>query len=214
MQMSELFEKCLSTEYTHSEQSGDYAFALNGNTMYLFFQWSNGKRDWLNNFYFIPKRVSGVGVNWLCHRGYLRVWEAIKPSVSEFLEKHAKRIKNVVVVGYSHGAAVATIAYDWIWYNYPHLRENLCGYGFGCPRVYFGFMSKDMKKRFANFHPVRCAQDIVTHCPFAIMGFRHVNKVIRVGKRFDYGPFRSHYPESYSKALKESELTESNTNIN
>lgn len=205
MKLTELFKKCLNAKYIPVEQDGDYGWELAGKRLYLFFQWSDEKRDWFNNFDFFPKKYGGVGTEWYCHRGYLRVWESMKPSVRELLEKYADKLDEVIVVGYSHGAALATIAFDWVWYNYPHLRERVIGYGFGAPRVYFGFMNKDLKARWRNFHPVRCARDIVTHVPFVCLGFRHVSEIVKVGG--GTGPIKSHYPGSYIIALDRSGLT-------
>ena len=204
MKLSELFKRCLNAKYLPVEQDGDYGFELEGRRLYLYFQWSDEKRDWFNNFDFFPKKYGGVGTEWYCHRGYLRVWESMKPSVREIMQKYDGYIDEVFVIGYSHGAALATIAFDWVWYNYPHLRDRVIGYGFGAPRVYFGFMNKDLKARWFNFHPVRDGVDIVTHVPFALLGFRHVNKIVKVGNC--RRPVKSHYPGKYMEALEKSGL--------
>ena len=54
MKLSELFSRCLNATYIHTECGGDYAIDLDGDTLYLFFECSDGKEDWINNFDFIP----------------------------------------------------------------------------------------------------------------------------------------------------------------
>lgn len=93
------------------------------------------------------------------------------------------KYKKIIVVGYSHGAAIATFCHEYVWFNRPDLREDgLEGFGFGCPRVYWGRMKKSLKERWKHFHPIRDMNDIVTHVPPVIFGFRHVNKLIKFPK--------------------------------
>lgn len=211
--MLRYFLKCLDAKYINTENNGDYAIEREGDTLFLLFQWSRGKEDWKTNFNFPVKPYSDMGVKWKCHRGFLKVWKSIKPFLVEAV--HDSTIKNVVVVGYSHGAAIATLAHEYVWFERPDLRDNLVGYGFGCPRCYWGIMKKELKQRWANFHPVRNMDDIVTHLPPVLFGFRHVNKVIKLGKRGQYKiqwkeknlskalPFTfAHYADEYIKHLR------------
>ena len=171
--------RCLKAQYITTEESGDYSIQKEGETLYLCFQWSNGKEDWKNNFDFPVKPYSDMGIKWRCHRGFLRVWKAIKPHIADAV--HDMSIKKVVVIGYSHGAAIATLAHEYVWYERPDLREELKGYGFGCPRCYWGKMKPELKERWKNFHPIRNMDDIVTHVPPSLFGFKHVNDVMEIG---------------------------------
>ena len=47
-----MFRRCLSAEYTHTSEDGDYCVETDGKTLYLLFEWSDGKRDWKNNLDF------------------------------------------------------------------------------------------------------------------------------------------------------------------
>lgn len=203
---------CLNARYKRTEESGNYATETEGNTLYLCFQWSDGKQDWRNNFDFPVKPYDDMGIKWHCHRGFLRVWKAIKPYISAAV--HDKRIKKIVVIGYSHGAAIATLAHEYVWYEREDLRDTLEGYGFGCPRCYWGRMNAGLKERWKHFYPIRNVNDVVTHMPPRIFGFRHVNKVVKIGERGQYKidwkqkpfgrkfPFTyAHYPEEYMKNL-------------
>lgn len=201
--LSELYDRCLNASYTHVEHDGDFAIQREGNILFLLLEWSDGGADWSNNFKFYAKPYKHMNTTWRCHRGFLRVWKSIEPYIKESLLDPT--VEEIIVVGYSHGAAVAGIAHEWIWFNRPDLRARLSSYGFGAPRFYWGFLNKKLKERWANFHPIRNLDDIVTHVPPTAFGFRHVNKVLTIGKRGKYNCIDAHRPESYQAELKESE---------
>ena len=204
--LEDLFKRCNSISYIHDdEQDGDWAYEIIDRTCYLYFQPSVSKKDWINNFFFFATPYREMTTKWYCHRGYLRVWKSIKEDIRErvFNAHYPADFDEIVIVGYSHGGSLATLAHEWVWFHFPSLRKRMVGYGFGATRVYcwwFGHMRKKLKERWENFFPVRNSKDIVTHCPFAFLGFRHVNKLIKL----DYessGPIKSHYPEKYENGL-------------
>lgn len=201
MKLSELFEKCLTIRYTHVENSADYATERVGPILYIYFEASDGIVDWKNNFDFPAKPYKRMGRTiWFAHRGFLRVWKSI--------EAHAARelldpsVKKIVVVGYSHGAAVAAFCHEYVWFNRPELRNSLEGYGFGCPRIFWGLRTKALKRRWERFVVVRNINDIVTHLPPAIFGFSHVGSLLKIGERKKYSCVDAHRPENLSAELK------------
>lgn len=178
--LEELYNKCLTAKYYRVENDGDIAFQRKGCTLYILFQWSNGKTDWRNNFDFPAKPYKDMGIPWKCHRGFLKVWKSIEPYVEQRIADPL--IRKIFVVGYSHGAALATLCHEYVWFHRPDLREDgLWGYGFGCPRCYWGFkVKKSLKERWKTFYPIRNCNDIVTHVPPKLFGFVHVNKVFKL----------------------------------
>lgn len=179
--MLELFNKCISASYTQVDNDGDYAIQKIGDTLFLYFQWSNSKADWINNFDFPATPYNDMGDKWYCHRGFLRVWKSIKPYVKDQIMD--PEIKRIVTVGYSHGAAIAGLAYEYIWYHREDLRDSISGFAFGCPRFFFS-SNKKIRERWANFKVIRNNNDIVTHLPPAIFGFHHVGKLIRLKNKY------------------------------
>ena len=166
-------------EFIRVDNDGDYALQRDGDTLYLFLEWSHGKTDWKNNFDFPAKPYKDMGATWFCHRGFLKVWKSIEPHVKDAIMDET--IIKIVVVGYSHGAAIATLAHEYVWFHRPDIRDAIEGYGFGAPRCYWGFnVKKSLKKRWENFHPVRNDNDIVAHVPPVLFGFTHVNKIVQV----------------------------------
>ena len=198
----------------HVENGGDFAIQRHGDIVYLLFQDSVGKEDWKNNFDFAAKPYKDMSIKWRCHRGFLRVWKSIEPYIKYIVED--KSVKRFIIIGYSHGAAIATLAHEYVWYNRPDLRymngempPKILGYGFGCPRVFFGRMKKELADRWQTFFPIRNVNDLITHLPPRIFGFRHVNEVVKIGdkkkmeKRFPITCVSAHFPSNYVAALTE-----------
>ena len=46
------FKACLAAKYKTVENNGDYATERDGDTLKIFFEWSDGAEDWRNNFDF------------------------------------------------------------------------------------------------------------------------------------------------------------------
>lgn len=210
----DLYNRCLDADYISVENSGDYAIEREGDTAYLLFQWSNGQEDWKNNFDFAAVPYKDMSIEWKCHRGFLRVWKSIEPYIADTVAD--KSIKHFVLVGYSHGAAIATLAHEYVWFNRPDLRPensgslmNIEGYGFGCPRVFFGKMEKELRKRWQSFIPIRNLNDIVTHLPPLIFGYKHTAPVMKIGEKGKLIKYRklncvsAHYPYNYKLSLGE-----------
>lgn len=200
MNLYNSFNECLQLEkdYIHVENDGDYYVTRDGDTLKLFFEWSDGSADWKNNFKFFPipkKPYKNMANTWYCHRGFLKVWKSIEPYIKDDIND--PEIRKIEIVGYSHGAAIALLAYEYCKYN--RADADIRGVGFGSPRVFWGFASKAVKKRFDNFTVVRNGSDIVTHVPPVIFGFRHVSKVVKIGQS---NPVKDHYPEKYLQNLK------------
>lgn len=203
MTLLELYEKCLHAKYTHTDNGGDYAIEVEGNKLYLLFEWSDGKEDWRNNFDFPARPYKRMDETWFCHRGFMRVWKAMRDEIEEKVKAiltSTPDIDKIICVGYSHGAALAVFATEDMVYLYGD-THSVAGYGFGGPRVLWGIVPKAVKERLRNFTLIRNIPDIVTHVPPALFGFRHVGKLIRLGRLGKYGPFKAHRSESYIAEL-------------
>ena len=181
MKLSWLFKKCLNAEknYIHVEEDGSYLLQRNGSTLFLLLQKSNGKNDWRNNFDFPAKPYHDMPVTWKAHRGFVRVWKAIEPYVADAIMDPT--VKKIVTVGYSHGAALAALAQEYIWFNRPDIRDNCFSYAFEAPRVFCGVrIPKKLKERWANHLVIRTANDLVTHVPPLLFGFKHVGSMLKL----------------------------------
>lgn len=195
--LKDLFTEILDAKYTHLEETASFAFKRSGVELYIYFEESNGKTDWKNNFDFPAQPYREMEHRWFAHRGFLKVWKVIEPHLqAEICDLSVKRI---VIGGYSHGAAIALLCHEYCKYNRPDIKVE--SYGFGCPRVLWGFVRKAVKKRFEGFTVIRNGTDIVTHVPPRILGYRHVGRLIEIGQDKDYKPVESHLPQSYQVEL-------------
>ena len=197
MRLYNLFYECINTRYEAAGCCANYALRREFNTIYIFFEKSVGKADWKSNLDF-PVRAHK---SWFAHRGFLAVWNEIQPYLANAIADRS--IKRVIITGYSHGAAIAVLCHEYVWYNRPDLRENLYGYGFGCPRVLWGIKSAEMKKRWEKFTVVRNIDDIVTHVPPLLLGYTHVGNMLKIGERGKYSRIDAHREENILNELKE-----------
>ncbi len=195
----DLYNRILSADYIQLEENAaSYRTEVTDDTLYIFLQWSNGKVDWRNNFDFPAKPYGEMKHLWFVHRGFLRVWKTIRDAIREQVADES--IKHIVIAGYSHGAAIAALCHEYCVFNRPDI--DVSGYGFGAPRVVWGFLNGTVKKRFDNFFVIRNCRDIVTHVPPVAFGFRHVGNMIKIGVGEKYGLVDSHRPENYTAELK------------
>ena len=115
-------------------------------------------------------------------------------------------VHRVSIVGYSHGGALAMLCHEYVWFHRPDLRDRITGYGFGAPRVYWGFwIPTALRERWRDFTVVRNRGDIVTHLPPEMGGYRHVGRLWEIGKRGVYGGIAAHRPENYTRELQREE---------
>ena len=61
MTLYTLFSLCLNISYTQVGRSANYAVLRESNTLYIFFQGSDGKNDWKNNLDFPAKPYKRMG---------------------------------------------------------------------------------------------------------------------------------------------------------
>lgn len=201
--LKNLFEMCLNAKYIHGAEGGDYAIVSDGETIYLLFECSNGREDWKNNFDFPAKPYKRMTEKWYCHRGFLKVWKALRDeieiTVSLILKNHPE-ITGIVCVGYSHGAAISVLATEDMAYLYGK-THSVSGYGFGAPRVLWGTLPDTVKERLKCFTTVRNVPDIVTHVPPTLLGFRNAGTLKKIGRIGKYNFIDAHRPKSYLREL-------------
>ena len=188
-----LFEECLTQPYINSSEAGSYYWQIDGDTLKMWFQHTVGKSDWFNNFDFPKQAYGDTELPWKVHRGFLRVFKSIKPYIKNAIMD--SRVKNIQVVGYSHGAALAMFCNEYCVYNRPDCKVE--GYGFGCPRVLHGKYSDELLKRWENFTVIRNYDDIVSHMPPKLFGFTHVGQVVDLTPKWYYIKSEKSFKEKF-----------------
>ena len=208
MRLSSLFEECLRTAYTHTEDGVDFALKRRGGVLYIFLEDSDGAEDWQSNLDFPAKAYARRGDTvFYAHRGFLKAWESLLPHVEGAV--HDGSLKSIVTVGYSHGGGLAVLCHEYVWHEREDLRESILGYGFGAPRVLWGLLSPSLKKRWARFTVVRNMDDPVTHLPPAFLGYSHVGRLLEIGEKGKYPSVDAHRPENILTELKKYEARQS-----
>ena len=200
MTLSALFSRCVRRDYITTPSRADYAYDRVGDHLLIYFQDSDGIVDWVNNLNFpaAAYRRDGRTV-WYAHRGFLMVWESLIPRIAPLVTD--RTVRKITVVGYSHGAALAVFCHEYVWYYRPDLRGSLEGYSFGCPRVLWGRVSDELGARWKNFTVIRNLQDIVTHVPPRILGYKHVGRMVEIGEAGKYSDVDAHRAENIRREL-------------
>lgn len=202
------FRACLEADWTTEENGADWAIRFEGDELLLLFEHSHGTLDWMNNLNFHAVPYREMRPVWQCHAGFLHVWRGAMPAiaraVSAPLSVPPRRtgVRRLTVVGYSHGAALAVLCHEWLWYHFPLWRDNLTGYGFGCPRVLYGCPTPELAARWKRFYVIQNDNDPITHLPPRVLGYCHVGQMLRIGDGSTHG-IDAHRPESYLRALGE-----------
>lgn len=210
----ELFDKCDRTiKYeTTPKNEVNYQFEVDGKTLYIFFEPSNGKLDWRHNFQFSKRPYKDMKVPYRVHRGFLKCWKEIEDIIISKVKeiddsdpsKLTYKYDKIIIVGYSHGAAIAMLCHECCWFHREDIRDSIKTIAFDGPRVYGGFkVKKKLQERWKNFILIRNDTDIVTHVPPYIFGYTHVGTVVQIGYRKKYGPFKSHYQDKIKESLSE-----------
>ena len=200
--LSELFNRCLRTKYIHTVEDGDYAIEREGDTLYLLFQWSHSHMDWISNFDFPARAYKNGDDKWRVHRGFLRVWKAMRDDIERKVDEilAEKKIQKIMCVGYSHGAAISLLATEDMVYLHGD-KYTVNGYGFGCPRCVWGKLPAAVAERVGHFKAICHKQDIVTHLPPVVFGFRHPN-ILRFKTQKKLNCVDAHRPENYFETLE------------
>ena len=205
-ELERYFRRCLDAVYTTEENGADWAVERDGDELMILFEHSRGSVDWINNLNFHAVPYREMHPVWQCHAGFLSVWQAAKPAVEQavlpdlsFPPGHGG-ITRLTVIGYSHGAALAALCHEWLWYHFPLWRSALVGFGFGGPRVLYGCPTPALAERWAQFYLIRNNDDPVTHLPPRALGYCHVGNLLTVTDSRTSG-IDSHRPESYLSAL-------------
>ena len=201
MELLRYFEACLGATYRQVENGGSWATEEHGEERWILFEKSNGMIDWLNNLQFHQVPYREMIPIWQCHGGFLKVWKSVKPYLEPVVRQWAREGKSVRIIGYSHGAALAVLCHEWVWYHFSTLRTSLRGYGFGCPRVLYGCVTAETAQRWKDFYVVRNLDDAVTHLPPRVMGYCHVGNLIEIGEEMKYSSVDAHRAEYYRREL-------------
>ena len=201
----ELFKMCNKDKiYTQVGDGVDYGFIEDSGEgiLYIFFEPSDGLDDWRNNFSYWRRPYKDMEISYRVHGGFLKCWKTVEDIIinkileEDPMENGSYRWRRIVVVGYSHGGALAALCHECVWFHRGDLRQgdHILGYGFEAPRIYAGWrLPQKLKERWRTFKVYRNKNDIVTHMPPVCFFFRHVGEIVKIGAESACGPIEAHY---------------------
>lgn len=181
MKLSELFSICADPDgYMEVGDSVNYKFIEDGEKLIIFYQGSNSTTDWLRNFAFGKKPYKEMAIPYRVHRGFLAAWKEVEDLIIEKISD--PKWKDITVVGYSHGGALCQFTVECVWFHRPDLRHgHMRGFAFESPRIFAQWrLPKALKERWESLLVIRDGNDIVTHCPPVIFGYRGLGKLHKV----------------------------------
>lgn len=166
-----LFYECAYVgDYQTVRHDVNYKFVIDDDCLYIYFQGSNSITDWVRNFMFKEVAFETFKV----HRGFYNAYMEVRNIILD--KVYSKEWKEVVVVGYSHGGALCTLATQDIRYHFPNIK--LYGYAFESPRCVS--VNKKQKEMWKDLTVIRDGCDIVTHLPPMIFGYSNVGTMLKI----------------------------------
>ena len=225
--LKDLFENCAyKIVYKECGNKVNYAFVEDKKTetLYIYFECSNGLVDWVRNFLFTETKYKMFKVHKGFYSAYREVRDIIRSKIEEkYVEQEGVykneieykihyRWKNIVVVGYSHGSALVQIALEDIVYHREDIEDNIYGYAFESPRALK--VKKAYRHLWKNLYVIRNGNDLITHLPPKIFGYSDLGEMIHI--KGDTSIVRNklpkfikyHYPECVLDGLKKCEELE------
>lgn len=202
--VARLFQHMWAVKYETYGDSVDIGFEERGNVLYIYLEASDEISDWVLNFVFTKKPYKDMEIPYKVHSGFLKCWKSIEDVVIAKIKPIM--YKQIIIMGYSHGAALAMLCHECVWYHRPDLRSTSFTIAIDGPRVYAGFkVKKELKERWERFYLIRTGSDVVTHVPPKLFGYTHVGTVIELGKKNIFRFIKDHYPDVIMNAIKERE---------
>ena len=196
----DLFSQCLSRPYITVENSASLDIVFQNGTLFIFLEASHGREDWDNNLDFRIRPYDDMKPLWYCHAGFLKVFKSLLPYIMPHIQNHETR--RAIIVGYSHGGALAILCHEAAVFHRPDLGRNIKTFAYGAPRVLFDPIPLAVRRRFSELYLIQNANDAVTNLPPALLGYRQVGNKIAIGQGETLSPVDAHRPESYLAALE------------
>lgn len=180
----------------------NYKIERNGNTLTLYFEDSNGKKDWKDNLFFLPVFVKAYKKclnHLIVHVGFKNEYHSGNDQIMKELidEYHNHQTDKVIIAGWSNGAAMSMLAAEDFFFR-TGIKPTVVN--FGCPMVCFDKLSAQYIKDCCEEVREYCNNnDVVTKVP---LFFEHVNK-IAVGDEYKFKKLFDpwNYHQAYGEVL-------------
>ncbi|MDR2514271.1 MAG: lipase family protein [Christensenellaceae bacterium] len=187
----------------NSETTGVQCFLRRrGDLLKVTFRGTDSMRDWRTDFKFWRRTIpyDNQATKIRVHTGFINAYKA--QGVRDVIQAAvAEGVRRISIAGHSYGAALAVLCAVDLEYNFPN--RDLEVFLFGCPRVGNRAFQESYDRRVFKTLRIENGNDIVTHVPLALWGYRHVGSKLHVGK--PRLPFilsvKAHHPNAYYAAI-------------
>jgi hypothetical protein len=184
-------------KYHGEKSSTDFYTVIRDRTIYIVFEGTDVKewRDIRTDLDCTLKYDNIFAV----HRGFWKAYIFEKPELINRLVRSGCSF--VRILGYSLGAALATLAFNDLEPLFPE-KVFECEV-FGCPRVGNKHYAKAYPK--VNYKRYENGNDVITKLPPWIFGYRHIGEAIHLGTKRCWWcwSFKDHILSNYAKNYKE-----------
>ena len=159
--------------YENKKTDTEISFTEKDGKLYISFQGSESKLDWIQNFMFGKVPYSNMKKKFFIHMGFIKKYKSVREDVlNRVREARARGIKKIEIRGFSQGAALATIAHEDILYHFNEPNTII----FGSPRVFGWWNKKLLNELLSGVTNVRNTRDLVTKIPPVLFGFKRYGK--------------------------------------
>ena len=199
MTVKELYNRQLIGDWTTSGLDVQWRYSkLDDSRGLLEFQCTQTTDDWIENLKFWPhKSKSNAGV--YIHDGFYDMWDSVCMKVSA-KSSDLNEGDKLIITGYSQGAALAVLAAM----SFRYLGMNVTLVTFGCPRLFWGYVPRQVRKNLAGTH-YAVRGDLVTHVPPSLFGYSRGGKCVRIGPK-SMIKVEKHEPVNYQNYLPDTEV--------
>ena len=139
-----------------------------------------------------------IGSKVKVHLGFITQYLSIQKELLDYISNN-KDYELIYFIGHSLGGALATLCILDMRFNFNLI--GAVGIIFGSPKVGNKHFRNSFIKRVLDFKSFINVSDIVTKLPLAIMGYRHVENRIKIGKLRWWLPFSIKQHLNYDKYL-------------
>ncbi len=174
-----------------------------GETLYLAFRGSQAHRhlrDLRMNAMVWKRRVPyAENPRIRAYWGFLVKYLAIRDEVHRLIERFEP--DRILLIGHSGGGAVVSLAFLDLYPGFP--EKEVRAITFGMPRIFNRRGAIWFDEQEEQLLRIVNGRDLITGLPPAILGYRHVGRLVRMGERSRWLPFslKDHWP-GYHEGLE------------
>lgn len=183
--------------YFGDEQTNALGLAIpDGSTLYIAYRGTQVVHRWIDvrmNLMVLPRSIPFAGDERMrAHRGLLEKYLGLRDELHAQVANHTP--DRVVITGYSGGGVLALLTFLDLARTHPKITARVVT--FGMPRGFNRYAARWFTEHETNILRVVMGRDVVPAVPPALFGYRHVGRLVRIGRRALFPPFSfaDHWP--------------------